>query len=91
MSKSGNRARRVRHDIVFEILEMALKGAPKTHIMYQTNLSYFQFKKYLDALEKANLIREESGVWHTTESGVKVIEACRICRNLMRQIAISEK
>jgi predicted transcriptional regulator len=90
MPESASKARRVRHDIVSEILEMATKGAPKTRIMYRTNLSYSQFKKYLNALEKASLIREESGVWHTTESGVKLVEACRICKDLMRQIAINE-
>ncbi len=39
MSESERKTRRVRHDIVSEILEIALKGSRKTHIMYRTNLS----------------------------------------------------
>jgi predicted transcriptional regulator len=72
------------------MLETARRGTRKTPIMYKMSLSYAQLTKYLKALEKAGLIREESKVWQTTESGIKVIEACRICQDLMNQIGLSE-
>lgn len=87
---SKNKVRRVRHDIISEILEIGKSGAVKTRIMYKTRLSYPQLKKYLNALEKAGLIENESGIWRTTNSGVKVIEACKICQDLVNQLALSE-
>ena len=91
MLPAESKQRRVRHDIVSEILEISRKGTKKTRIMYKTRLSYVQLRKYLNALEKAALIKNESGVWRTTESGIKVIEACRICQNLVNQLALGKK
>jgi predicted transcriptional regulator len=88
MFPAENKRRRVRHDIISEILETGRKGVRKTRIMYKTRLSYVQLRKYLSALEKAALIKNESGIWRTTESGIKVIEACKICQNLMNQLAL---
>jgi predicted transcriptional regulator len=90
MSASRNKIRRVRHDIISEILEIGKRGVLKTKIMYRTRLSYQQLKKYLNALEKAGLIKNESGLWRTTKSGVKVIEACKICQGLVNQLAFSK-
>jgi len=42
--------RRDRHDIVAEILETAIGGAIKTHIMYKAKLSYAQLNEYLPLL-----------------------------------------
>ncbi len=91
MPEERKKSRRVRHDIVSEILETALQGARKTHIMYKTNLSYFQLIDYLSAMKKSNLIKEESGIWQTTESGKKVIDACKACKNLMGQLDLADK
>jgi len=86
--RSGRR--RAQHDIITEILEFSRKGTPKTRIMYKVRLSFVQLKKYLGALERAGLIENESGVWRTTESGINVIEACRICRGLINELALGE-
>jgi predicted transcriptional regulator len=86
LPETEKKGRRVRHDIVSEILQTAIRGARKTYLAQKCGLNYAQFIKYLDALHTVNLIREESGVWYTTESGRHVIEACRICQTLMNQI-----
>jgi predicted transcriptional regulator len=87
---TSSKVRRARYDIISEILEIGKSGVLKTRIMYRTRLSYSQLKKYLNALEKAGLIRNESGIWRTTKSGVKVIEACKICQSLVNQLALGE-
>lgn len=78
--------RRGRHGIVVEILEIARNGAKKTKIMYKARLSYSQLEKYLNALRKEGFITEESGVWKTTERGLDVIKACRICLSLVEKV-----
>lgn len=79
------RRRRERHDIIMEILKEAKSGTKKTHILSRVGLSFDQTQKYLNALEKAEFITEESGFWKTTEKGFHVIEACEICSRLMRE------
>jgi len=81
-----SRKRRARHDIIVEILKIAKNGSKKTNIMYKTSLSFPQLEKYLNALKKATLMSEESGIWRTTEKGLNVIEACKICHRLMDEI-----
>jgi len=77
--------RRGRHDIVVGILEIARNGTKKTNIMYKVRLSYSQLEKYLNDLRKEGFINEESGIWKTTESGINVIKACRICLGLVEK------
>jgi len=77
--------RRARHDIIMEILQVAKNGAKKTNIMYKATLSFRQLEKYLNALEKGDFITEESGLWKTTEKGLHVIEACKMCHTLMKE------
>ena len=83
---SRPRKRRVRHDIIIEILQNAKGGAKKTNIMYKVNLSFIQLELYLDNLAKAGLISEKSGIWKTTEKGLHVIDACNICHSLMEEV-----
>lgn len=51
-------------DIMACILSKAMDGARKTHVMYGCNLSYRQFKVYLDLLTESGLLslRKESNV-----------------------------
>jgi len=81
-----SRKRRARHDIILEILQNAKDGAKKTSLMYKTNLSFSQVERYLSALTKGGFIAENSGVWRTTEKGLYVIEACKICHSLMEKV-----
>jgi predicted transcriptional regulator len=49
---------RSRPEIVASILDIASKGALKTHIMYKANLSHRQLESYLRFLLETGLIRE---------------------------------
>jgi len=86
MPRSPPRKRRVRHDIIMEILKIAKNGAKKTEIMYKANLSFFQVEQYLNALKKADFITEKSGIWKTSKEGLYVIDACKICHSLIEKV-----
>jgi len=89
LHSSGSKAarrRRTRYDIIMDVLKIAKNGIAKTNIMYKAKLSYTQLEQYLEALEKAGFIKEESGSWTTTEKGLHVIEACKICQRLVREV-----
>ena len=86
MSRSVSRKRRVRHEIIMEILKLAKKGIKKTDILFKARLSFYMLEKYLDALKEADFITEESGIWKTTEKGFHVIEACEICHRLIKEV-----
>jgi predicted transcriptional regulator len=78
--------RRARHDIIMEILKNAKNGVKKTPLMYKASLSFTQIEQYLNALKKAGFITEKSGIWKTTEKGLNVIEACKICLRLTGEV-----
>ena len=86
MTELPSRKRRARHDIIMEVLKAAENGVKKTKIMYKASLSFDQLKQYINALKKGNFITEESGIWKTTEKGLHVIEACKICQRLLTDI-----
>ena len=86
MSRFPSRKRRERHDIIMEILKLAKNGELKTRIMYKARLSFSQLEQYLNALKEADFITEESGIWKTTEKGLHVIEACKICQRLIKEV-----
>jgi len=74
--------RRVRHDIIIGILETAQHGETKTHIMNKVNLNWKQLEYYLNHLSSKNFIKKEDKIYRTTEKGLDVIEACKICLKL---------
>ena len=78
--------RRTNQDIIMDILKIAKKGERKTKIMYDANLSFTQIEKYLAILDNAGLIAKEESFWRTTEKGVNVMESCKTCQLLMKQI-----
>lgn len=67
---------RTRVEILASILQVASKGALKTHIMYRANLSHRQLEKYLAFLEERGLlaqgIDEDLGnrMYRITEKGL---------------------
>ena len=77
--------RRVRHDIIIATLETARHGELKSHIMGKVNLSFKQLEYYLNHLLSKNFIKKEGDLYKTTEKGLDVIEACRICLKLTEQ------
>jgi predicted transcriptional regulator len=70
--------RRSRAEVISDILEVAVEGALKTHIMYGANLSYAQLRRYLPLLLERGLLeaRTEKGwmVYTTTREGVKLLK-----------------
>ena len=81
-SKKSTR-RRVRHDIVLRVLETARDGKLKTHIMKEVKLNFRQLQYYLNHLVSKNFVKKENNLYRTTEKGLDVIEACKICQKLM--------
>ena len=61
--------KRSRTDIAVDILRVAMKGAKKTHIVYDVNLNFNIAHKYLEMLNEKELIRHENGLFVTTSKG----------------------
>jgi predicted transcriptional regulator len=61
--------RRSRTDIAVDILKVAMKGATKTHLIYDTKLNFNIAQKYLEMLREKELIRHENGLFVTTDKG----------------------
>ena len=81
--KQGSGRRRARHDIIFGILEAAKNGELKTHIMGKVKLSSELFERYISFLLSKNFVRREGRFYRTTEKGLTVIEACKLCLELV--------
>jgi predicted transcriptional regulator len=65
------------------ILRTARYGSTKTRMIDKVKMSSAQCSKYLDDLKAAGYISEENRIWKTTEKGLQVIDACKICQSLM--------
>jgi predicted transcriptional regulator len=61
--------RRSKNDVAVDILRVAMKGATKTHIIYETKLNYTVVHKYLEMLKEKELIRLEDKLFITTNKG----------------------
>ena len=63
---------RSRIDIIAMILQTAMKGATKTHLMYGAYVSYAQVQEYLTFLQDKDLILCETGTqkYGLTEKGL---------------------
>jgi predicted transcriptional regulator len=71
--------RRNEFEIVQELLSLAMTGAKKTFLMYQTNMCYSQFNEYLQCLLQKEFLETQPGNPHgtlyvTTEKGKKLLE-----------------
>ena len=71
-------SRRSEIEIIGEILKLSRKGARKTEILYQGNLSYTQLQNYLSFLVKKDILEEKvmrnnsgksHGIYKTTNKG----------------------
>ena len=75
--------RRSSLDIMARILEIAVNGAKKTHIVYGANLNFKLLQKYLEELERAGLILngvQKGGLIKTTEKGIQYLNHYRDLR-----------
>jgi len=65
-------------EIIAEMLTLALKETKKTHLMYQTNLSYNQLVNYMDFLIKKDFLCVKNGsrgkLYYITEKGKEFLE-----------------
>ena len=61
--------RRSESEVAVDILKVAMKGATKTHIIYETNLNYTIAHKYLEMLKEKELIKQEDKLFITTNKG----------------------
>jgi len=76
-----NRRRSELH-IINEILKLSRKGAKKTEILYQGNLSYSQLQNYLLFLLEKNILEEkivkkdngQSRIYKITKKGDDLLE-----------------
>ena len=69
--------KRDRVEIISEILNICIKGASKTHIVYQANLNFKTVDPYLMLLIKNNLIEICQGKqvrYKTTERGINLMK-----------------
>jgi len=53
--------------------------------MKEANLSFKQLEYYLNHLLSKNFVKKEGKFYRTTEKGLAVIEACKICLKLTEQ------
>ena len=76
-NSGNNEKRRNSLEIVAEILRIAERGARKTRVVYGANINFKLLEKYLDLLNKAGLIEQEScekGVIQTSIKGEQFLE-----------------
>ena len=86
-TSASSRRRRERHDIIVEILQMSRDKARRTKMMEKIGMSFSQINTYLNELKEADFISEDAGNWKTTEKGLLVIDACKLCFALVNQQA----
>jgi len=65
----GKKMRRSRIDIVVKILDVAKNGVNKTAIVYRSNINFTLAGKYLNLLEKQELLENKSDKYTTTDKG----------------------
>jgi len=88
--KSGS-SHRSQVDIIANILQVAVEGAKKTHIMYGCNLSFHQLETYLHLLIDRGLLRTISetgggvdpGFFQTTARGQSFLNVYENLRGLL--------
>jgi predicted transcriptional regulator len=80
---SSSSQKRSRIDIMADILGETLKGARKTHIMYNCNLSHNQLHAYLKLLLAMEFLELRSKVYKATAKGLKFLDAYLTLEALM--------
>jgi len=69
--------RRSRTDIVADILRVAINGARISRIVSEANTNYNIAHEYLEMLECRELIRNENGLFVTTDKGKFFLERAK--------------
>jgi predicted transcriptional regulator len=69
--------KRSRDIIISQILDICIKGASKTKIVYQANLNFRTINPYLELLTKNGLIdvkKEQMVIYKTTSKGLTLLD-----------------
>lgn len=80
------RCRRGEVEIMRDVLEVCLRGASKTRIVYRANLNFTRLNKYLGMLLSLGYVVEEdvpsrSVVYRTTKAGKIFLNGCLKMQN----------
>jgi predicted transcriptional regulator len=76
--------KRSRDVIISQILDICVKGASKTRIVYQANLNFRTINPYLDLLTKNGLInvkKERTLIYETTPRGLDLLDNFKLIQN----------
>jgi len=73
--------RRGEVEIIRDVLDVCLRGANKTKIVYGANLNFSRLERYLEMLLILGFVAEESGlpgsvVYRTTKAGMDFLSGC---------------
>ncbi|MCL5068556.1 MAG: winged helix-turn-helix domain-containing protein [Thaumarchaeota archaeon] len=61
---------RSRIDIIAQILQTAMKGAPKSRLMCGAYLSYSQLQEYIEFMMQKELLIHEDGIYRLSPKGL---------------------
>jgi len=81
--------RRSRVEVICDILSEALSGANKTRLMYQCNLNFMRFNRYLQELLDAGLIETVGSnpkgivLYRTSDKGRELVKVLRRANEFM--------
>ena len=79
---------RDRTEIIRQILDITNsdEGITKTKLMYESFLSYRQFKEYLTILTEKGLLSYDSltQAYKTTEKGIRLLQFCNELEEMMK-------
>ena len=78
-----------------DILEVCLKSANKTKIVYSTNLNFSRLERYLRLLLNLGFVAIEdkpkrSIVYRTTERGLNFVKGCLKTQEILEKVASEE-
>jgi len=78
-------AKRTNLEITAEILSFCKEPQTKTHVMYNTNLSWQMTQKYLSQLQSRELLQvhHSQTKYATTKKGLKFVEKWRELKELL--------
>jgi len=70
--------------VMVQILELTRKGSRKTRLMYGSNTSFEQLRKYLEYMKAHGLMVEENDIFSITEKGREFVKAYRELEQILR-------
>jgi len=93
-SMGGHRRGEV--EIMRDVLEVCLRGANKTKIVYGANLNFSRVEKFLGMLKSLGFLAEEndpdrSVVYRTTEAGVSFFDGCLKMENSLIDASVKKR